>query len=25
MIVAGVALMVWAYARARRVEPTIIG
>lgn len=25
MIVAGVALMGWAYARARRVEPTIIG
>jgi phosphatidylglycerol:prolipoprotein diacylglycerol transferase len=25
MIVAGVALMVWAYARARRMEQTIIG
>ncbi|HEY2865269.1 MAG TPA: prolipoprotein diacylglyceryl transferase [Casimicrobiaceae bacterium] len=25
MIIAGVALMGWAYARARRVEPTIIG
>ncbi len=25
MIVAGIALMVWAYARARRVEQTIIG
>jgi phosphatidylglycerol:prolipoprotein diacylglycerol transferase len=25
MIVAGVALMVWAYARARRTEQTIIG
>ena len=25
MIVAGIALMVWAYARARRVEQTIVG
>jgi phosphatidylglycerol:prolipoprotein diacylglycerol transferase len=25
MIVTGIALMVWAYARARRVEQTVIG
>ena len=25
MIVAGIVMMVWAYARARRVEQTIVG
>jgi phosphatidylglycerol:prolipoprotein diacylglycerol transferase len=25
MIVAGIALMAWAYARARRAEQTIVG